>query len=249
MTIKDQLVHLVGLQSAELEQRRIERELAALPGEREALAARIGDAEEGVEAARHQGEEAAKDRRRLEGELQNAEARIDKYRDQEMQVRRNEELWALQGEMRTVQDKIEGLEVQILEEMERADTALASVREREGALGEVRREVELQLREIDDRQRELEAERNETIGRIRELRAAIPEELLATYDRIRSVRKGLGIAAMADGGCTACQVRQRPQLALEVQKMEEVRQCDNCKRILFSRDALQVPSDVQVGAD
>lgn len=249
MSIRDQLRDLVELQVAELDLRRLDTELAALPAERERLRKRIRGAEEAVKAAESEQQESQTARRQLEGELQTAEAKVDKYREQEMLVRRNEELWAIQGEIAGVQKKISGLEEQILEEMEAADTWKERIRDRKQELEAVRAAVDRDLQSVDAREQELRSEREQVIARIDARRQAVDEEILTLYERIRDARAGLGVAEMVDSGCSACQVRQRPQLVVEVNKMAGVRQCGNCKRILFSRDALELPSDVRVAAD
>lgn len=249
MSIREQLTHLVQLQAAELDLRRVDAGLDALPDERERLNQRVERAEEAVRVAEAARDESQSTRRQLEGQLLTAEAQVEKYREQEMLVRKNEQLWAIQGEIAGVQKKIADIEEGILEEMEAADTWGSRIRDRHEELKAIRARVEEDLTAIDARQQELEQERERIAERIAERRQDMDDDLLSLYERIRDARAGLGVAEMQDDGCSACQVRQRPQLILEVSRMAEVRQCGNCKRILFSREALDLPSDLRIVAD
>ena len=67
------------------------------------------------------------------------------------------------------------------------------------------------------------------------------------YDRIAAVRGGIAIAEGVEGRCTACNVRLRPQIWVQVRNAGQVQQCDACKRIVFARAALSLPSSVSVG--
>lgn len=249
MNIREELTRLVALQEAESVRRELEAELASFPAERDRLRRRIAVAEQAVAEAAALGEASVKERRRLEGELQTAEAQIDKYRDQEMRVKRNEELWAVQKEIATVQEKIDGFEHGILEAMEAADGAAAAVAQAKEAQARVAAAVAEDIAEVDRREAKVTGRLAEVGAEIERIRAAADGDALAIFDRVVSVRNGIGVAEMHDGACSACQVHQRPQLALEVQKMQELRQCEHCKRVLYLREALELSSDVSVASD
>lgn len=249
MSIRDQLARLVELQVAELDLRQLEATLAEFPAQRSRLQAEVDQAREFISAAETSRDDSAKHRRTLEGELQAAEARIDKYREQEMQVKTNEQLWAIQGEIRGVQEEVERIETGILEEMERGDAGSRAIEEAKRELKDTEARVAAAIAEVDDRESQVLARAEHDRARIQELREGVGE-LLDPYDRVKSVRAGIGIAEIGpDGNCQACRVRLRPQLVLEAARMDEVCQCENCRRILFSRSALELPDTVQVTAE
>jgi predicted nucleic acid-binding Zn-ribbon protein len=61
---------------------------------------------------------------------------------------------------------------------------------------------------------------------------AIDPELLALYDRIRSTRNGVGVAAMIDGVCQGCHMRLPFQEAERVRAATGIIRCDECQRLL-----------------
>lgn len=249
MSIRDQLARLVELQVAELDLRKLEARLAAFPREREKLDAEVEAARAAVKQGETDREESGKRRRTLEGELQTAEARVDKYQEQELQVRTNEQLWAIQAEIRGVREEIGRVETKILEEMERADAAASAIAAAQVRLKEVEQRVAAANADIDAREQEVMAAVAKDRAEIDELRAGVGD-LLDTYDRLKAVRGGVGVAEIGpDGNCQACRVRLRPQLVVEANKLEELFQCENCRRILFSRTALDLPESLQLTFD
>ena len=249
MSIRDQLARLVELQVAELELRQLEATLAEFPAQRSGLQAEVDQARELISAAEATRDDSAKHRRTLEGELQTAETRIDKYREQEMQVKTNEQLWAIQGEIRGVEAEVERIETGILEEMERADAGSRAIEAAKQQLSATEARVAAAIAQVDEREKQAVAEAERDRTRIQELREGVGE-LLDPYDRVKSVRAGVGIAEIGpDGNCQACRVRLRPQLVLEAGRMDEPCQCENCRRILFSRSALDLPDSLELTAD
>jgi hypothetical protein len=224
-------------------------ELATLPGERRQRQLRITEAKASTAAAEADRAESLECHRGLEGELQAIEAKIDKYRETEMQVRTNTQLWAVQEEISQAQKAGGGIETKILEEMENVDQLDSEIARREVELVEVERVTRLEIEEIDKRQVELELEGSRVSTDVEELRITVDVDLQARYDRVKTRRDGVALGEAAAGTCLACNVRLRPQLWLEVLNMEAPVQCDNCQRILFAREALDLPSSINVTID
>jgi predicted nucleic acid-binding Zn-ribbon protein len=63
--------------------------------------------------------------------------------------------------------------------------------------------------------------------------ASVLPQVLDHYERLRKMRRGLAIAEVRDGFCTACNVRLRPQLFNEARGNQSILSCENCGRILY----------------
>ena len=247
MSFRDELERLVRLQATELQVRALQSELDALPAAREACQGRVLEAEAAVEAAELAREESHKEHRRLEGELQEAEAQIVKYKEQEMLVKTNQQLWAIQDEIKTVEDRIGGTEEAIIEQLEAGDTLSAAIAARNQELATAKAEAAVEITEIDGHEKELSEKLDLGRGEASDLRAGTAPELVSFYDRIAAVRGGIAIAEGVEGRCTACNVRLRPQIWVQVRNVAAPQQCDACKRIVFARETLSLPSTVRVG--
>ncbi len=246
MSFRDDLERLVRLQAAELEVRDLQADLDGLPAAREACQGRVRAAEDAVQGAEDDRDESNKEHRRLEGKLQEAEAQIDKYREHEMQVKTNQQLWALQDEIKTVQDRIGRTEEAILEQLEAADTLTAAIGQRNEELVAAKAETAVETTEIDVHEKELAGQLEHGRGEVQQLRGEIAPDHLGLYERIAAVRGGVAIAEGIEGRCNACNVRLRPQIWVQVLNVGEPQQCDACKRIVFCRDTLTLPSSVSV---
>jgi predicted nucleic acid-binding Zn-ribbon protein len=247
MSFRDELERLVRLQAAELEVRDLQARLDGLPAAREACQGRVRTAEAAVKAAENDRDASQKEHRRLEGELQEAEAQVVKYKEQEMLVKTNQQLWAIQDEMKAVDDRIGRTEEAIIEELEAADTLAAAIGARNEELTSAKTETSAEISDIDDDEKEMAAKLDLGRGEVQELRGETDPELVSLYDRIAAVRGGVAIAEGVDGRCTACNVRLRPQVWVQVRNVSQAQQCDACKRIVFVRDTLSLPSSVSVG--
>ena len=246
MSARLDLHSLVVLQSKEFELRRLEQRLAAIPGERESLDARVRDERARLDGIASEREEGARVRRQQENELADAEQDLAKHQGQELQVKTNEQLWALQAEMTRERERIDALEESILESMERSDELERRRQQIESDVEALETEARLENARIDASQAETEARVTEVRAEVERLAADIPVELLNMYRKVKGARGGIGVAEASDETCLACHFRLRPQLFLEVRKMEMIIQCDNCDRILFARDALDLPPDLDL---
>ena len=246
MSFRDELERIVRLQASELEVRDLQAKLEGLPAARDDCQGRVRAAEAAVQAAEGDRDDSQKEHRRLEGELQEAEAQIVKYKEQEMLVKTNQQLWAIQDEMKTVGDKISNVELAIIEQLEAADTLVAAIGERKEELATAKAETAIEIAEIDAHERVLAGKVDVSRGEVETLRTETDPELVSLYDRIANVRAGIAVAEGVEGRCTACNVRLRPQIWVQVLNAAEPQQCDACKRIVFCRDTLSLPSSVGV---
>ncbi|HET7747122.1 MAG TPA: C4-type zinc ribbon domain-containing protein [Vicinamibacteria bacterium] len=226
------LEKLIRLQGLDNEIRRVEAELAEAPRRKNDLEARLAAERQRLDAARSGLEQCQRNRRRLEGELNDLEARRSRYKGQLMEVKTNKEYTAMLHEIEGVEREIRGREDLILGEMEKA----------EGLTVEVRREEELFRREEtrhDEEGRALQASvkaLEEALQRQRAERTAlaaeIPADLLELFARVAKFR-GTAVAEAREGRCEACHLRLRPQMFVDVKRNDAVTQCPQCSRILY----------------
>ncbi|MCM2276536.1 MAG: C4-type zinc ribbon domain-containing protein [Oligoflexia bacterium] len=61
----------------------------------------------------------------------------------------------------------------------------------------------------------------------------IDKRVLATYDRVRVARGGLGLVPALDGRCKGCNMMVPPQLFNEIRRLTTIHGCPSCHRLLF----------------
>jgi uncharacterized protein len=230
---REALTNLIRLQELHLRIAGLQARVVSTPREIAALDQKIEEEQARVGNAAAQLEQSAKERRRLESEVDAIRAKLSHLKDQLMQVKTNEAYQAMLHEIAYAEKQISDREDRIIEEMVAADDLQASLGQEQGAL-------ESRCREIESRKRELETFLAESSRELESLRADaerlerdVPPEYLERYRRIAAARGGIAMATIADHCCAACHVRLRPQLIAEVRAQDRIVLCESCNRILY----------------
>jgi predicted nucleic acid-binding Zn-ribbon protein len=165
--------------------------------------------------------------------LELLEGKIEKYKDQLMQVKTNDEYKAMQKQVETAKVEVSDKEDKILVKMEEAEQLQEELKRRkkeldEGVVRVKKMEAELEAEATRLRQ-ELEGKNNQRKQTV----DSLPKDLITQYDEIGRVRSGIAIAQAKDEHCQVCHVRLRPQVYSELRIGNKILRCENCSRILY----------------
>jgi uncharacterized protein len=177
-----------------------------------------------------------RDQSRLEHEIDmvTTKARNEEARAVSGKVTSPKELTAIQEEVASLKRRQGTLEDDLLELMEQRETLETELAElatrREGFTAEqaeVTKARDAALVEID---RELDGEQAARDG----VAPDVGEQLRGLYDQVRSKLAGVGAAALVGNTCQGCRVSISPVelAAVRKQPAEQVKRCENCRRIL-----------------
>ncbi len=229
----DELENLMSLQKIDLEIRAIESRLKQVPKEIADLEKEIATEQANRASAEERLNESKKTRRSLEGELGLVEVKTEKYKDQLMQVKTNEEYRAMQKQVQSAKDEVSDKEDKILAKMEETEQLQEELKRRQKELEEGMLQVKKIEGELDAEAARLETELENKNSRRDELREMIPADLVAQYGETSRVRGGIAIAEAKDEHCQVCHVRLRPQVYSELRIGDKILHCENCSRILY----------------
>ncbi len=186
-----------------------------------------------VNSAQQRIEEATRERRALEHEVETLRGKLSHYKDQLMSVKTNTEYQAMLHEISFVETQIGDKEDRILECMLEADELESNLADATTSFEEKRRTIEVQKKEIEDFVSNSEKELVQLRAEMGQLENDLPAGFLERYQRIAAVRGGVALAAVSNSSCEACHVRLRPQLVAEIRTNREIMVCENCNRILY----------------
>ena len=179
--------------------------------------------------------ELANRRRTLEGEVDLAQTKLSRLKEQLMAVKTNKEYTAMLNEIKTAETHIRNEEDKILELMEEMESGEKAVKLAETEMHRESAAIDNEIHLIKESVPALESELEKLRGEKVSIEAGVNAELITQYRKIADSRKGVAIAEAKDELCGACHIRIRPQMYADLLLTETIMFCDSCSRILFVR--------------
>lgn len=207
--------------------------IAEAPGRIAALDALLHSATTALATAKQSLTDTQTARRSIDNDLLSANQRLDKYKDQVMAVKTNEQLHAMQHQIKAVEQEVGQHEERVLVNMMKADEVNAEIKKAEAALKAAQAKVASERATIESEATTHQATVAECAVAREKLVASMENKgAVETFQRIAKVR-GTAVARAEGERCTICQVRLRPAVFAEVRKNDSIVQCDSCNRILY----------------
>jgi predicted nucleic acid-binding Zn-ribbon protein len=227
------LTPLRTFQDHDMRRLALEAQLAAVPREVAAVEGRIAAERQAIESAKAEWHGLEARKKTLENEIKSAEERIARYRNQQLEVRKNDEYRALTHEIETTQGVIGGFEEEELQVMYAIDEAKRRFAEAEAALKANISGHEGRIAALRAQGRECESLHRDAVAATAAARAAVPEPLLRLYDRLAR-KPGLPVCVPLQGGrCGGCHMKVSSNIEFEARKGENLAACDQCGRIVY----------------
>jgi uncharacterized protein len=227
------LERLIELQDIESRAAVANKAIAEAPGRIASLDALLQAATAALATAKQSLTDNQSHRRSIDKDLISAQQRQEKYKEQLMAVKTNDEYRAMQHQIEAVAAEVLQHEERVLVNMMEADDINAAIKKADAALKAAQAKVAAERGAIENEVKtyqtalaELNAARDRLIG------ALDNKGVIDTFQRIAKVR-GTAVARAEGERCTICQVRLRPAVFAEVRKNDQILQCDSCQRILY----------------
>jgi predicted nucleic acid-binding Zn-ribbon protein len=229
----DAIEKLLILQDRDRKIRRLEGELVHIGPERHTLQTRTAEAQAALEQARTRIKQTESDRKSLELEVESKKQLIERYANQQLQTRKNEEYRALAHEIDTCKADIFKIEDQEIALMEQAEAAQRDAHRAAQALNGARTLMEDQLTLLAEREQNLKRELAELETNREELASAVDAGARDRYERLVRNKGENVVVGVQHGVCGGCHMRLPPQLLVQCQAQQEIITCSNCGRILY----------------
>lgn len=227
------LERLIQLQDVESRAAVAIKAIADAPGRIAALDALLQSATTALAAAKQALSDNQTHRRSIDKDLIAAQQRQEKYKEQLMSVKTNDEFRAMQHQIEAVGVEVGQHEERVLVSMMEADDINANIKKAEAALKAAQAKVVAERAAIESEVKAQQAAMVECNAVRETLIAGLDNKgVLDTFQRIAKVR-GTAIARAEGERCTVCQVRLRPAVFAEVRRNGSIVQCDSCQRILY----------------
>ncbi len=234
--MREAIQNLIQLQEIDKKLDALEQAKGDLPQIVRELEARLEEHQQ--ELSRRQGEleDIRKQKRQAEREISRLTESKKKYEEQLYAVTTNKEYDAVTLEIEAAAQKIDELETEVLELIDK-----------EEGLGQEVQELEQAINKLEDEHRKQSAELKEKIDanakieeRLRAEREALVQKIrvdfLQRYEKIRGRKDGLAVVPIIRNSCGGCFTHIPPQRTMEVRDGDKIISCESCGRILFWQD-------------
>ncbi len=186
-------------------------------------------------------DELDKGRRQQIGALELNEDRVKRSQEKLEQIKTNQEYMALQKEVESLKKNSDIIRENAKKAEEEIAKHKVDLDAFEVLIAEIKVKHDTESAKIAEETKSMANDLTALRSKRKDLAAGIEARYLTAYDRIRSARQGVGVAIASAGGCRACNMKLPPQMFNELQRLNEIRTCPNCKRILFYKDPSQAP--------
>jgi predicted nucleic acid-binding Zn-ribbon protein len=185
------------------------------------------------------------DRDNTDVELISCSEKIEKYKEQQLQVKSNKQYDALSRE-------IDGMETLIEQSKKNLETYEGKIQVSQQDIESLKKEIETTTAELTEKKAELaevnkehEIEETRLVHEREKIVTRIKKEDFYKYERIKNAKNGTAVVAIKRNACGGCFNRVPPQKILELRNNNYIYMCEHCGRIIVSDDVVEKSSILQ----
>lgn len=229
----DIIEKLLVVQEHDCQIMQIERELRDIPARKQHLLSSLDEHKKKAAELRELIKKGKSTAKELELECESRRQKILALRNQQMQVKKNEEFKAIETEIRTMEQNITGIEDKELETMEQIERSAREADETSRKLVAEESRVSAEVASLDERIKE-------TTGRLESLKAIraaaardIDADWLTRYEKILQNRGDKAVVAIKNGVCGGCFMELPAYIIHNARQRTAIVACGFCGRILY----------------
>ena len=224
---------LLAVQEHDIRILQIEKEMKDIPARKDRELERLS----GHKVALAESEEALKAQqsrlKQLEVDAGSKQDKIAKLRGQQIELKTNKEFKAMENEIKTIENSINGDEDRELEIMEDIETARGEVEVSRKELAEEDSEVQEDIEDLGERMAGLQSELADEQSERKVAADGIDAEWLSRYNGIMNSKGGSALVSAEKGVCGGCFMTLPPYLRIEAKKQLSMVTCSFCGRMLY----------------
>jgi len=231
---EEQIVALVKLQKVDTETQKLQLFLKEVPVRIEMLDARLDKFVRSVEEDENVISELNKKYRTYESDVQTNLGKIQKSQDKLRSVKTNKEYQSSLKEIEDIKSKNSKIEDEMLEFLERIEDAEKDLNERKQRYSQI---VDDANREKDSINRDTEIRQKDLaqLGSARDVVAdSLDGAIFDIFNRVKAKQAdGVAIAEVKDEVCQGCNLNIPPQMYIDLQHRNSLKNCPSCERIIY----------------
>ncbi len=229
---------LLDVQELDSRQDQLRHRLATLPqiAELKELTAQRTSVEDRARDARILVDDLTREQKRADADVEQVKARRKRDQDRMEQglITNPKDLERMQGELVSLERRINELEDTELEVMEKLEDAQRDLDDFTAQLDELGEKIAVATAARAEAAADIEQQLAEAAGKRQQSAEGMPEDLMNLYTRLRDQKGGVGAAALRARSCGGCSLQLNSSELAEIAKTpsNEVLRCEECNRIL-----------------
>lgn len=225
---------MLSLQDRDRKILQLMREQKDVPARKQLIESRLQAHRESLKASQEAIQKHTATLKNLEVEIDGKKELIKKYRDQQLQAKKNEEYRALEHEIANVQKQIRAFEDKEISEMERMEALQKTMGEHQQDFQAEEKQVLSEFQILQQRvaniEKELEQMRLERTG----LASGVDPLWLARYDRILQKTGNFAMVPVEKSCCGGCHMTLPPSVIHDARRGLAITTCNYCGRMLYA---------------
>jgi predicted nucleic acid-binding Zn-ribbon protein len=230
---------LLVLQDRDRKIVRVTQELAHIGPERESLKAKAASTQGALDTAKLRVKQIESERKQRDLEIEAKKAQIEKYLNQQLLTRKNEEYKALTHEIEMAKEvifKIEDAEIVLMEQAEAAQKEVVRATAEAAAAKKL---VDDQITQLNAREENLKKDFAALTADRAQLAAAVDDSTRNRYERIFKSKGENVVVGIEHSACGGCHMKLPTQIVTHCRANAELVTCPSCGRILYyARDMI-----------
>jgi predicted nucleic acid-binding Zn-ribbon protein len=223
---------LLALQDRDQRLRTLRLELQSIPTEIASKQKLVQDAANRLDAARSRSKAIEVEKKALEVEIASKRDQISRYKNQQLQTRKNEEYSALSHEIANAERAISAIEDKELVLMEEAEGLAPQLAAADKAHAEDKAKYDAQIATIREKEGNLKARIDEMAAGRAGLLEGVDEDLIERYDRLFETKNARAVVPVEHDVCTGCHMKVTAQTSLALRSDKALVSCPQCGRLL-----------------
>lgn len=232
--MKLELEKLVELQKTDTNIRRLKKSIQTADQRRASIEQEFEQHAFEIREIQNRSENAKKERADLEKQIAEAKSQLEKADRNLKNAQDQKQYETAMRDADVLHKRISTLETEVLEKMgvieevekvlsERSEEIAGLEGNREKAIAEFEAEISQNKAEL--------ASESEKRAKVFD---TLPKNLASVYDRLaQRSRDGIAVAEVKNGSCSACFMKLRPQVLVEIKMSDQIITCESCTRILY----------------
>ncbi|MBI2437838.1 MAG: hypothetical protein HYV36_03375 [Lentisphaerae bacterium] len=235
-TVRGIIDQLLIVQERDCHMARCQQELSEIPNRKQSAEGKLTDQRSALEKAQATHKTCLAAIKNAEVEIETIRQQVAKLREQQFQIKSNEEFKVLNKEIGALQEKVRSLEDREIELMESAELSQREADSWKAKVGGAEETMRGECRQLDERRKNLEAEMQQLAHDRQGLASGIPADWLTHYTRVMENRRDAALVSIEGkrlNACGGCHMTLPPHILQDVKHSETLITCSFCARLLY----------------